>query len=118
MIREGKKAEFTYCRQGRTLAPIAGLTKSPFPGNVRNGEQSAQTVKEAVVITAAPLKHEEPASLQQVPAGRSFVREAKVHQAGTAASMQDVSSAQRVSCKNIECSSVQNDITINKLFHI
>lgn len=117
MIREGKKAEFTYCRQGRTLAPVAGLTKSPFSGNVRNGEQSARTVKEAVVITAVPLKHEEPASLQQVPAGRSFVREAKVHQAGTAASMQDVSSAQRVSCKNIECSSVQNDITINKLFH-
>ena len=98
MIRKGKKAEFAYCRQGRTLAPVAGFTKSPFAGNVRNGEQSARTVKEAVVITAVPLK--------------------QVRLAGTAASLQNASSAQRVSCKNIECSSVQNDITINKLFHI
>ena len=118
MIREGKKAEFIGCKQGKTLAPVAGCTKSPFFRNVRNGEEHAQAVKAAMVIAAKPEEHEEPASVQRIPAGQSFVRKAEVQQARLVTPLQNGASAQRIVCKNISCSNARNDITIKRLFHI
>lgn len=118
MIREGKEAEFIYCKQGKTLAPVAGCTKSPFIGDVRNGGEYAKAVKAAIVIMAEPEEHEKPARVQLIPAGQSSVRKADIQRASVVTPSQNGASAQRIVCKNINCSNARNDITIKNLFHI
>lgn len=118
MIREGKKAEFICCKQGRTLAPTAAYTKRPFLGTVQNGEEQIRTVKKAVVVMANPKENEKSVCLQEIPADQSSVRDARVQQADMITSLQNGTPAQHIACKNISCSNVRNDITIKKLFHI
>ena len=118
MIREGKKAEFICCKQGRTLAPTAAYTKRPLFGTVQNGEEQIRTVKKAAVVMANPKENKKSVCLQEVPVDQSSVKNASVQQAAMVTSLQNGTPTQHIVCKNISCSNVRNDITIKKLFHI
>ncbi|MCI8771764.1 MAG: hypothetical protein HFH73_11600 [Lachnospiraceae bacterium] len=111
MIREGKKAEFISCKQGKTVAPVSGSTKRPSASKVSNAEEYAETVKEAAIITAKLREYDGSAVVREIPQDSSCIREAEVQQAGL------VTPLQHIACKNLSCDMAQKDITIKKLFH-
>lgn len=119
MIKKGKKAEIIHCKQGKTLAPIAGSVKSPLPGKVYNGEEHLQTVQIAKVMTANPQYSEKSAVLQETSLEKP--KSGKVYFArtiGTVTYLEQRIVPQNLNCKSINCRNVQNDITLKKLFHI
>lgn len=138
MIREGKRAKVTYCKEAKTLAPVSAITQSPRSGKVRDGYESARVVKEASIVIPDLQQRECSAKVHSVSVvqyeGVAEVQPIKVLQHESPAEMtvaapigsvpaqtQDVNTEvlreEQVQLKNIHYRNAKKDITLKALFH-
>lgn len=95
MTQGWKWAEFRYCKQAETSAPIEAHTSSPRPAATWNGQEKVRTVKSAAVRNSDARPYTE-----------SSVRSAEV----------TVSVERRTQPQPVNCKKVASDITIEELF--
>lgn len=112
MIRKGRQAEVGYCKQGKTLAPVAANPGRPLSGVVLDGKEHLRAVKDAVVTTVAPESCEKNAG-----ALRGLQMKKAVPVSADVPFLEE-KVPERMVCKPVKCKNVKKDVTLKTLFHI
>ena len=122
MIREGKRAKVTNCKQAKTLSPILASTQSPQSVRIRDGYENAKAVKKAVVVTPE-LQQERVAEVHlikvlqnQNPAVVTMAEPVGSMKAQTKAVNEEAIVEEKAQMKDIQCKNVKKDITLKSLF--